>query len=345
MKKILFILIANIISINIFAQKISGKVTDANGTPLPYATVFIEALNHGTICDETGHYELSDIRKGTHHVKASYIGYQTQNADVTLNENTVNLDFVMPEESVTLTEVIVLPNGMDICTYIMTKVDENRKPLEDRLLHYDSFVTGRFHKDLDLTNIPRRRTIRFALGLFGWKKIFDVMMKYKELEVIMGENVHFNKGKMSNDGLQILETKPKLTSSEIEAFQKKDWFLDANSYDNFYDLVHKAIKKLKKKNNDTELTYNGSYEEDGHTIFILKYGKAQVEVVDECWQIRRIKYKNGLQNMYFEFYEASPGVFMPISGNADIDVNFEKRQMKGEIKLGISFKYNNVQKK
>ena len=337
-------LLTNLLLFDTVAQNIKGKITDTNGVPMPNATVFIEALNQGTICDEHGEYLLSDVKKGTYKVKASFIGYQTQQKEISVQEYEAIADFVMPEESLTLTEVIVLPNGMDICEYIMKQVDTNRKPLEKKIQQYDSFVTGLFHKDLDLSSIPRRRTIRFALGLFGWKKIFDIMLKYKDLSVTMGEKVHFNKGKITNEGLQILETKPKLSNSEIETFKNKDWFLDVNSYDKFYDLVHDAIKKYKKKNNDKELTYSGSYEEDGRTIFILKYDKAQIEVVDECWQIRRIKYKNGLQNMYFEFYEASPGVFMPIAGNADIDVNLNKMPIKGSIKLGISFKYYNVKK-
>lgn len=325
-----------------YAQKICGRVTSAEGEPMPYATVFIESLNQGTISNENGHYTLDGIKSGRYKVKASFIGHKTQIADITISDSDGSLDFVMPEESVTLSEVIVLPGDMDICSYIITQIDKNRKPLKKLLNHYDCYVTSRFHKDMDLSNIKRRRTIRFALSMVGWGKIFDTMIKYPSLTVRMGENTHFNKGNISNDGLQILETNPTLTDKEIQAFKNKDWFLDANSYDKFYDMVHDGIKQVKKKKNNTALSYYGSYEEDNRTIFILKYGNAQIEVVDECWQIRRIKYKNGPQNLYFEFYEAHPNVFLPISGSTDIDINAEKRRMKGTVKLGISYKYSGV---
>ncbi|MCF0203136.1 MAG: hypothetical protein HUK08_07215, partial [Bacteroidaceae bacterium] len=153
-----------------------------------------------------------------------------------------------------------------------------------------------------------------------------------------------NKGKISNDKLQVMATSPKLSSEEINVIKKKDWFLDSNSYDKFYDMVHSAIKKLKKKDSEDKLTYRGSYEEGRHTIFILKYGKTQVEVVDKCWQIRRLKYKDEKGNMYFEFYEASPGVFLPISCNADMQVSSQEKNLEGNIKLRMAYKYSNVSK-
>lgn len=323
-------------------QNIIGTVTNEKGEPMPYATVYNETLKQSAICDAAGRYEFVALPKGHHSLRASFIGYhtQTQNVDT---ENQTKVDFSLKEEVVSLSEFIVLPKGMDFCQYVMQQLEKNRKPLKKRLTSYDCRTTAKLEKSIDLAELRKRKTIRFALWVAGWAKNFDTMVKYKDLSITMAEDVHFNKGNIKNSNLQILATSPKLTASELKAIGKKDWYLDDNSYDRFYDEMHKKIKSLRAKNSKYKLSFHGSYEEGGKTIFILRYGHTQVDVVSGCWQIRRMRYKSGSRSIYFEFQELSPGVYLPVSGHAEYNINYTGYP-KGTVKMSMAYRYRNVRK-
>lgn len=343
MKKIvLTILLAAFVHVA-YCQSISGIIKDVKGTPMPYATVYIESLKQSAVSDAGGRYVLAGLPgNGRYTLKTSYIGCHTEQKEVVVNGNTT-ADFVLKEETITLDEFIVLPNGMDICKYVMLQLDKNIKPLKKRLSSYDCRTTARLEKDIDLSEMRRRRTIRFALMLAGWGKNFDTMVKYKKLSVTMAEDVHFKKGKITNSPLQIIAMNPQMTDKEVKSFCKKDWYLDDNSYDRFYDEVHKKVKSLKSKNSKYDVKFCGSYDEGGKTIYILRYGRTQVEVVSGCWQIRRMRYKSGSRSIYFEFSELAPGVFLPISGHADFNIDYNGFP-HGTVKLSLSYKYKSVKK-
>ncbi|MBQ0073696.1 MAG: carboxypeptidase-like regulatory domain-containing protein [Prevotella sp.] len=342
MKRLLLIIFIEVLCISVYAQNLLGIVTNDKGTPMPYATVYIEALKQSAICDANGRYEFVALPKGKHTLRASFIGYHTATMVVD-TETMTHADFKLSEEVVSLNEFIVLPKGMDFCQYVMSQLDKNRKPLKKRLASYDCRTTATMEKSIDLSELRKQRTIRFALWVAGWAKNFDTFVKYKDLRMTMAEDVHFNKGTITNSKLQIISTIPKLTASELKSIGKKDWFLDDNSYDRFYDEMHKKIKALQSKKSKYKLSFHGSYEEGGKTIYIMRYGHTQVDVVSGCWQIRRMRYKSNSRSIYFEFQELSPGVFLPVSGHAEYDINYTGYP-KGTVKMSMSYKYRNIVK-
>lgn len=69
---------------------LTGTVTDAlNGTPLPGATVFIYDLKTGAIADNNGAFHTAPLKAGKYLVEASYQGYASAVATVTVNGTTV----------------------------------------------------------------------------------------------------------------------------------------------------------------------------------------------------------------------------------------------------------------
>lgn len=340
-----FLLIILTLSLHFMAnaQRLTGKITNEKGEAMPYSTVYIEPLRQSAICDFMGNYEFNDIPAGNYTLRASYIGYQTLSKDVSVTAAGSVCDFNLKESVITLDEYFVLPNGMDFRKYVITKLDKSIKPLKKRLSHYECTTTATLEKHIDLSTLKKRRTIHFALSLLGWGKNFNTLVKYNDLKVTMQENVVFNKGKITSTPLKILSVTPQLSSSEAKSFCNKDWFLNDNSYDRFYDEVHKKIKMLNSKKNKRIITYHGSYEEGGKTIYILRYGNTQVDIVDGCWQIRRMRYKSKSRTINFEFRELSPGVYLPITGHAEYYINWEGYP-KGTVKMSMTFRYRNVRK-
>lgn len=319
-------------------QVLRGIVRDSAGVAMPYSAIYVEDLQRGVLADQQGEFVITDVPAGKHTVRASYVGYATRQTDVTVAGRDVHLTFVLHEEAISLAEVIILPEGMDFATYVVSQLEKHRQPLKRKMSAYDATVHARFEKQIDLSNLPHKGLLRIAARMVAWGRIFNIMTKYPDFSIEMEEDVKFRKGKMSNGDLRIISLEPDLNRREMKSVMQKDWFLDMNLYDKFYDEVMKKLKQIKNKTTKNKVEYLGSYEEDGRLVFIIKYGRHRVEVVDECWQIRRMHYHARTRTINFEFQELVPGVFMPIAGRAEYHLDYDKYP-KGDVRLSMGLQY------
>jgi len=88
-------------------NKISGKITDQDNLPLAGATVFVSELNKGTISDENGEYQLSNLHYGKIRIQFSFIGYANQIESVDLNGEEVKLNIILKQTAIEADEVVV----------------------------------------------------------------------------------------------------------------------------------------------------------------------------------------------------------------------------------------------
>ncbi|HBE41497.1 MAG TPA: SusC/RagA family TonB-linked outer membrane protein [Bacteroidales bacterium] len=86
---------------------VSGRVSDANGEPLPGVTVAVKGTNLGTLTDMEGKFTLSNIPDGAVLV-FSFVGLKTQEIPVA---GKVTFDIRMEEEAIGLAEVVVIGYG------------------------------------------------------------------------------------------------------------------------------------------------------------------------------------------------------------------------------------------
>ena len=243
--------------------------------------------------------------------------------------------------SLNLNEVVVLADGMTFEEYLVKQVMENAKPLKKRVETLRYAVTCKLYKDLDLTKMPRRRTITFAAKLAGYGQIVKALMEHKEFGITMAEDVLFNKGKISTSNLRMVEMKQELTEKQIKSFLKHDGMLSANVYDKFYEKVRDKAKELKKKyrkKQETEMRYMGSYTKDGRTIFKVRLDNLQVHIADGCWQIKMLDYTEGQNKMHFDFSEVRPNIFLLSKGNAKLYVD-RKKWPNGYISMQMTYTY------
>jgi len=87
--------------------KVSGKVTDPSGSPLPGVTVAIKNTTQGTITDANGNYSISNI-SGDATLVFSFVGMKTQEIAVA-GETSINV--TMTEETTSIDEVIAIGYG------------------------------------------------------------------------------------------------------------------------------------------------------------------------------------------------------------------------------------------
>jgi hypothetical protein len=103
MRKLLLLCINLTLTILTFAQvKISGTVvSEADGKPLGFASVFINNTTKGATTAENGTYTIKDVAAGKYQLIASYVGYETLSTDVeVINDNIVLKIAMKPKATV-----------------------------------------------------------------------------------------------------------------------------------------------------------------------------------------------------------------------------------------------------
>ena len=244
--------------------------------------------------------------------------------------------------SLNLTEVVVLADGMTFEEYLLKQVLAHAKPLKDRTKSLRYTVTCEVEKDMDLNKFPHRRTITFAARLAGYGPIVSALREHKYFGITMAEDVMFQDGKMTTSKARMVEMKQKLTDKQIASFLKHDWMLSTNMYDKFYKMVRDKAKELqkmrKKKREDVDFRYVGSYASGNRTFYIVKLDNVRVHIADGCWQISRISYHEGQNDMQYEFKEVKPDLFLLSHGKAKLYIDKEKWP-QGFVSMKLDYDY------
>jgi TonB-linked SusC/RagA family outer membrane protein len=108
-------------------RQITGKVTDAGGSPLPGVTIQYVGTQTGTISDINGIYKIAAIQDT---LKFSYIGFVSQEIIIT---NQTVVDIVLAEETSLLDEVVVIGYGTQRKKDLTTAVSVvDQKAIQER---------------------------------------------------------------------------------------------------------------------------------------------------------------------------------------------------------------------
>ena len=93
------------------AHLVGHVLDEQTGEHLPFVNVQLKGTNIGTVTDESGHYFLKDLPLGRQTIVFSYVGYETEELPVVLEEGkTIELKAVIHEISQQLNGVVVTAN-------------------------------------------------------------------------------------------------------------------------------------------------------------------------------------------------------------------------------------------
>jgi hypothetical protein len=100
-----------LLSFPALAQKISGSVQDTDGRPLPYANALLvfakdSALVKGTLTNDNGQYELTQVRGGDYRLLVSMVGY--------LRVYSTPFTVLEANQVVTLPTIVALPDARQL---------------------------------------------------------------------------------------------------------------------------------------------------------------------------------------------------------------------------------------
>ncbi|MEL7219711.1 MAG: DUF5686 family protein [Bacteroidota bacterium] len=145
-KRLLFLALLLIIWSGLDAQVITGRMTNEFNEPLPYANVYVQQLQTGTVSDDEGFYELRLDVEGEYHLVFSSLGYESQSERVLLVGDTAWVNIQLSTSAVELAEIVVSANERDPAFAIIKKVIENK---ERQLKAADSYRTKIYLKAVE----------------------------------------------------------------------------------------------------------------------------------------------------------------------------------------------------
>ena len=92
---------------------IEGTVTEqGTNDPLPGVNIAIPSLNVGAATSLDGTYEISDVAAGEYTIQARFVGFQTREKTVVVEDGeTVTIDFALRESTMEMDEVVVTGTG------------------------------------------------------------------------------------------------------------------------------------------------------------------------------------------------------------------------------------------
>ncbi|OWY22836.1 TonB-dependent receptor [Sphingobacteriales bacterium UPWRP_1] len=101
---------------------ISGELKDrGSNTPLPYATVYIQETQSGTVADSLGQFTIPGVCAGDYHLKFSHIGCDTENYFLQLTADTILVVF-MAHHTELLNETIIHGKREDNVTSVSNTI-------------------------------------------------------------------------------------------------------------------------------------------------------------------------------------------------------------------------------
>jgi hypothetical protein len=125
------------------SAQLLGKVSDKQGTPLPFATVHIKGTTQGVSANVEGNYQL-ELAPGKYDVVFQYIGYASQTIPVTMGLSPQRLDATLEEAGIELAAIEVLSGTEDPAYPIIREAIKRRDVHCDQIRGYQcrAYIKG-----------------------------------------------------------------------------------------------------------------------------------------------------------------------------------------------------------
>ncbi len=116
-----------LISYNLSAQPLTvrGKITDQQGQPVPFASIYEKNTTIGTSANSEGEYSLK-LNAGKHDLHYKAIGYRQEVREIDLTTN-YNLDVTLTQAVFELADVVVRSDGEDPAFEVIRNAIRKRK--------------------------------------------------------------------------------------------------------------------------------------------------------------------------------------------------------------------------
>ena len=133
---------------------VKGKITDQNGTELPFVNVYIEGTTNGTTSNADGEFALN-VKEGDDLILAfQTLGYVKHREKIDINTQTSDLLIKMRSENVQLKEVMIKGNSKDPAYAIMREAIKRRRENKDKVQSFSADIYMK--SNVKLLQIPKK---------------------------------------------------------------------------------------------------------------------------------------------------------------------------------------------
>lgn len=306
------------------AQGIRGLIKGSDGSPLPYASVFINNLKTGTSANPEGRYELK-LPPGVYAIRVQNIGYKAVEVVTEVKDSWTEKDIVLNRQDYLLQEVQVGKGKEDFACTIMRKAIAKKKY---HLLQYNSYEMKVYIKGTgELTKAP-----------------FFLKNKLKK------EGININEAYTTESVSQIRFRQPDKIDEKVIAVRTKG----SNNSDvspamfinqSFYrDKIAGVISPLSTVAfRWYKFTYEGSFTEGDHEVNKIRVTprskgdnvfEGTIFIIENEWAIHSLDLKTSIMgfpvNVRQNYAEVASHVWMPVT---------HRYQFSGNV-LGFAGRYN-----
>ncbi|MCX6194050.1 MAG: DUF5686 family protein [Cytophagales bacterium] len=318
--------------IGLHAQTLSGVVRSNKGELMPFATIWVNDLNRGTLANEDGKYALT-LPKGEHEVVFRFLGHTPKLHRLTISGD-LSLDVILFEEAITLQDVNVGGLKEDPAIGMMRRMI-SMAPFH--LKEIDRYSAKGYVKGAGkITSISKVMN-----ALVGKKMEKEAGIKVGSTYVLEGINqiIYTRPNKIDEKVLSnrnnlpaVLKNSgaPNLRITQTNFYQPKVWLslispISPTAF-SFYTFA-----------------YLGSFQLNGQTVSKIQVRpksassdlfEGTLSIVEDTWSIYSFSLAFRNSQGYYTFQQQNAlfqGVWMPI--NYDVNVNFEA------MGFGATFRY------
>jgi hypothetical protein len=151
--KIILSFLLIVISISAGAQNLYGTIFTEEGDLLPYSSITVKGTSIGASANDKAKYSFP-LAKGTYTIICQHIGYASIEKKITINAADTELSFVLPQQKLEMTEVIVKTGGEDPAYEIIRQAIKKREYYSKQV---KAFEVDLYTKDMiKLRKLPKK---------------------------------------------------------------------------------------------------------------------------------------------------------------------------------------------
>lgn len=135
------------------AQKLYGVVFTDKGDLLPYSSITIKGTSQGANANNRAKYSLT-LTPGKYIIVCQHVGYAKQEKEVVIDNNNVELAFILAEQKLSMSEVIIKSGGENPA-YAIIRNAIKKRPYHSK--EVNGFICDLYTKDLlKLRKLPKK---------------------------------------------------------------------------------------------------------------------------------------------------------------------------------------------
>ena len=148
---------------SIHIAQVKGKIIDSKNEPLSFVSVYLDKTVTGTTSNDNGDYVLNIKQKGKYVIIFQFLGYKTLKKEVNITSFPYNLDVVLEEESVKLSEISISTKD-NPANAIIRNVIANKDKNTDK---YSNYTAKFYSRGLYRIKDAPEKFLGQSMGDFG----------------------------------------------------------------------------------------------------------------------------------------------------------------------------------